>query len=106
MFFDALVHQRLRITGLISFVVTKSPEPNHIEHDVLVKSLSIFKRDAHGAIGGFRIVTVDVKYGRLRHTRNVSRINRRAARFRRSGKSNLVVDDDMNRAAGPIPMEL
>ena len=47
-----------------------------------------------------------MKDGKLRHARDIGRVNRRAAGFRRSRETNLIIDDDVNRAARPIAAQL
>ena len=102
----ALVHQRLCVTRLVSFVVTEPAKSDHIQHDVLLILLAVVECDAQGAIGGFRIVSINMKDWRLGHARDVSRINRRAAFLRRSGKADLIVDNDVHRAARAIAAQL
>src|SRR5204863_5073507 len=102
MFPDAAVHQRLGITRLVGFVVSQAAKSNHIQDDVLLVSLAIVEGDAHGAKSRFGIVAIDVKDRRLRHPRYVRRVNRRTPSFRRSSKSDLIVNDDVNRSARTI----
>ncbi len=100
--FHARVHQRLRVAWFVSFVVAEFAKADDIQHHVFIKFLPVVERDLQRAISRFRIVAIDVKDRQLRHARNVGGIDRRAAGFGRSGKSDLVVDDDVNRAAGAI----
>ncbi len=72
---DARIHQWLRVARLVSFVVTELAEPDHIKHHVFVELLTVIERDLQHTIGGFGIVTVDVKNRQLRHARDVSRID-------------------------------
>jgi hypothetical protein len=46
-----------------------------------------------------------VKYRRLRYLRCVGRIDRRAAKLGRCRKADLIVDDEMDRAARAIPYQ-
>ena len=103
---DALVHQRLRVAGLVGFVVTQFSEADHVEHDVFLILLPVIQRDAQRAIGRFGILAVDVKDGQLGHAGDVGRVNRRAPGFRRGGKPDLIIDDDVNRAPGAIAAKL
>ncbi len=52
------------------------------------------------------IVAVHVKDRRLDHLGHVSRVKTRTSRFGRRRESNLVVDDDVHRAAYVIAREL
>ncbi len=70
--FHARVHQRLRVAGFVSFVMTKPAKTDQIEHDVFVELLPVIERDLQRAIRCFRIVAVDVKDRQLRHARDVS----------------------------------
>ena len=103
--FDARIHQRLRVARLVSFVVTEPAETDQVEHDVLVELLSIVERDLQDAIRRFGIVAIDVEDRQLSHACDVSRINRRASGFWSGRESDLVVDDDVDRAASAITFE-
>src|SRR5215213_169082 len=70
--FDTRVHQRLRVTRLVSLVVTKPAETDQIEHNVFIEFLAIVERDLQHAIRGLRIVAVDMEDRQLSHARNVS----------------------------------
>ena len=106
MFLHALVHQRLRIAGLVRFVMAQPAKTNHIENHILFVFLPVVERETHRSISSLGIVAVDMKNRELRHSCDVSRINRRTPGFRRSSKSDLIVDDDMNCSAGAIAAKL
>src|SRR5690348_3321925 len=103
--FHARIHQRLRVARLVCLVVTETAEADEIEHDVFVELLPVIQSDLQHAIRGFGIVAVDMKDRQLRHARNVRRIDRRTSGFGRRGETDLVVDNDVNRAAGAITLE-
>ena len=58
--------------------------------------------DLRGEDDGFRIVAVHVEDRRLDHLRHVGRIGRGAREARIGGEADLVVDDEVDRAAGAV----
>ena len=71
-----------------------------VDDDVLAEFAAVFgggDRDLHHRLG---IVAVDVKDRRLHRLGNVGRIGARPRGGRGGGKADLVVDDDVDRAAG------
>ena len=102
MSFDAGVHHGLGVAGFVTLVMPEAAKSNHVEHDVQIKFAAIIKCDLHDAIRGFGVVTVDMKDRRLRNMSRVSRVDRAAAEARRCRKTDLIINDDMDRAAGSV----
>ena len=86
--------------GSSRFVVTESAIADHVEHDVLVEQLAEFGGDARGMDHGFGIVAIHMEDRRLHHQRHIGAIGRGARIDRRGGEADLVVDDEMDGAAG------
>ena len=104
---DALVHQRLRDHRLVGLVVALLAEADQVDEDVLVEFLPELDRDLDRQQAGLGVVAVDVEDRRLDHLGDVGAIERaaRVARIRR-GEADLVVDDDVDRAAGAVAARL
>ena len=102
---DPLVHERLREGRLVAFIVAMPPVADHVDHDGLVELLAEFGRHTRAVNDGFRIVAIHVENRRLDHTGNVGRVGRRARETRRRREADLVVDDEVKRAAGAVPLQ-
>ena len=72
----------------------------------MTTSLPNFWRELGCHFGGVHhrlgVVAVDVEDRRFDHQRVVGRVGRRAREVRRGGKADLVVHNDMNRAAAAV----
>ena len=99
---DGLVHQRLGERGLVALVVAVAPVAEHVDHDRLLEFLPEFGRDLGREHDRLRIVAVDVEDRRLDHLGDVGGIRRRARIARIGGEADLIVDDEMQRAAGAV----
>ena len=102
---DFLVHERLGERGLVAFVVAEPAIAEHVDDHRLVELLPELGRDLRGIDDGFGIIAVDVNDRRLDHFRGVRRIGRRPRMARRGGEADLIVDDEMDRPAGPVSLE-
>ena len=102
---DRLVHQRLGERRLVAFVVAVTAIAEHVDDDRLLEFLPEFGRHLGGEDHGFRIVAVDVEDRRLDHLGDVGRIGRGARIARAGGEADLVVDDEVHRAAGAVPAQ-
>ena len=96
-----LIHERLRRGRLVCFVMTVTAIAHEINDDVLLEARAIIEREARHEDAGLRVVPVHVEDRRFDHLRHIRAIQRRAriARIRRR-EAHLVVDDDVNSAAG------
>ena len=102
---DGGVHQRLGEHRLVALVVAEAPVAEDVDDDVLVEHLPELGRDAGGVHHGLGVVAVDVEDRRLDHQRDVGRVGRGARVLRRGGEADLVVDDDVDGAAGAVALE-
>ena len=91
---------RLRVTGVVAFVMAMLAIAHHVDDHVAMEPLAIFESKLHRAEAGFGIVAVDVENRRLDHQRDVGAIGRGARRFRGRGEPDLVVDHQVDGAAG------
>src|SRR6185312_12193758 len=69
-------------------------------------AMTEFRRDARDMHHGFGIVAIDMEDRRLNLLRNLGAIGTAARIGRAGGEADLVVDDEMDRAAGAIAFEL
>ena len=100
MILDHPVHQRLGECRLVAFVMAEAAIADHVQHHILVEQLAEFGGDAGCMHHGFRIVAIHMEDRRLHHQRHIGAIGRGARIDRRGGEADLVVDDEMNGAAG------
>ena len=99
---DRLVHQRLGEARLVALVVPEPPVAPHVDDDVAVELLPIFDRDLAREGHRFRIVAVDVEDRGLDTLGHVRRIGRGARELRAGREADLIVDDEMDAAAGVV----
>ena len=106
MLLDLAVQDRLRVAGVVAFVVAVAAIADHVDDDVLLELLAVIEGDLHDADGGFGIVAVDVEDGRLHAARDVGGIRRGARFVGQRGEADLVIDDQVDGAAGGVAVEL
>ena len=104
-FLDRRIHLRLGEARLVALVVAEPAVAPHVDDDVAVEALPELGR--HLAAEGDRlgIVAVDVEDRRLDALGDVGGVRRRAAELRAGREADLVVDDEMDRAAGAVARE-
>ena len=103
---DRVVHQRLGERRVVALVVTAAAVADEADDDVLVERLAVLVGERRDADAGLRVVAVDVEDRRLDHAGDVGAVRGRARRGRARGEADLVVDDDVDRAAGAVPAQL
>jgi hypothetical protein len=98
----------LYISGWVSarrvlLVVAQLAEADDVHHHVLAELHAVLQRQLGGQHHGFGIVAVDVQHRRLDHLDDVGAVQRGAHVARvAGGEADLVVDDDVHRAAGGV----
>src|ERR1019366_2160903 len=106
MVLDLAIENGLRIARIVAFVVAVAAIAIHVDHHVFAELLAVIEGYLHHADGGLRAIAVDVEDGRLNTARHVGGVRRGARFIRQGGESDLVVDDQMDGAAGGITIEL
>src|SRR5262245_62009103 len=106
MFLDLPVQDRLRITGVVAFIMTMAAIAEHIDHHVLLELLTKIEGDSRYPDRRLRIVAIDMEDRGLHPSGNVSGIGRRPRLVGQRGESDLIVDDQVDGAARPIAIEL
>ena len=96
---DGAIHHRLGEARLVDLVVPWPAIADEIDENVAAELGAIGRRHARHAVDGLGVVAIDVQHRRLDQLGDVRRMPRRATFFGRSGEADLVVDDDVNRAA-------
>ena len=103
---DLLDHQRLRVRGLVLLVVAEAAVADEIDHDVVAEAAAVGHRQAHGRDRRLGVVGVDVDDRHVEALGEVGRVARRAALGRIGREPDLVVGDQVQRAAGRVALEV
>ncbi len=103
---DRAIHQRLSEGRLVAFVMAVTAIAEDVDHHVLLEAMAELGRDARDMHDRLGIVAIDVENRRLNFFRDLGAIGAGARIGRAGGEADLVVDDDMDRAAGAIAFEL
>ena len=100
---DRLVHEGLGLHRLFGLVVAAPPVADQIDHHVLLELHPVVDGQLHREDARLRVVAVDVQDRGLDHLRDLGAVLRGAGIVRPVGReADLVVDDDVNRAAHPV----
>ena len=99
---DPLVHQGLGEGRLIGFVVTEAAIAEHVDDHRLLELLPEFDRNLRRIDNRFGIIAIAMEDRRLDHLRHVRWIGRGTRPKRAGGKSDLVIDDEVDRSAGAV----
>ena len=103
---DLAVHQRLGERRLVPLVVAVAAIADHVDDDVLAECLAEVERQLADEDDRLRILAVDVEDRHLDHLGDIGAVPGRPTLARRRGEADLVVDDDVDRPAGAIPVQL
>ena len=63
MLFDFPVHDRLRVSRIVAFVVAVAAVADHVDDDIALELLAVIEGEAKHAQGCFGIVAIHVKIG-------------------------------------------
>ena len=102
---DALVHHGLCVRRLVRLIVSVAPVPHEIDDDIGVEFLAIHHREPDGREARFRIVRIHVNDGCVEAFREIAGIVGRSRLARLRCEADLVVENQMDRAAGRIATE-
>ena len=103
---DEVVHHRVGHRGVVALVVAAPAVADHVDDDVLGELLAELEGQPRHPDAGLRVVAVHVEDRRLDHPGHVGRVVRGPAGHRGGGEPDLVVDDDVDGAAGAVPAQL
>ena len=99
---DALVHLRLRVRRLVGLVVTEAAIADDVDDRVAPKAAAEVDGETDGGDARLHVVGVDVDDRHVEALGQVARVTRRARVGRVGREADLVVGDQVNRAAGGV----
>ena len=102
---DLRRHQRLGVGGLVGLVVAEAAVADHVDDDVAAPALAVGHRQADRGRAGLDVVGVDVDDRDVEALRHVGRVGGRAGLLGVGGEADLVVLDDVDRAAGAVALQ-
>ena len=102
---DHPVHHRLRERRLVAFVVSVAAVADQVDQEVVAEARAIFPRQPRRLEAGDRIVGVDVHDRNLEAARQIAGVAGAVGLARRRREPELVVGDDVDRAAGVVAGE-
>ena len=105
-FIDFGVEIGLGETGIIDFLVAVFAIAIHVDDEIPSELLSKIERHLGNKLERNRVFAIHMQNGDLDHLGNVGRIHRRTRIFGQSGEPDLIVNDDVNGAAGRVTLEL
>ena len=103
---DLAIHDRLGVAGIVGLVVAVPAVADHVDDDILLKPLAELVGEAGDVGAGFRIVPVDVEDRGVDGAGDIGGVDGAAAVVGAGGEADLVVDDQMDGAAGGVAVEL
>ena len=103
---DAAGHVRLREAGLVGFVVTVTAVANDVDDDIAAKGLAELQSELRSADDLHRAIAIHMEDGRFDHLRHVGAVVGRTGVLRHRGEADLVVHDEVDRAAGAVTGKL
>ena len=92
--------------GFVGFVVSVFAPAVHIDDDIAAKGLAVVEGGFHCCDDGKRIIAVNVENRGLDDFSYVGAVAAGAGVGRGGGETDLVVDDDMDRASGAVALQL
>ena len=103
---DLGVHERLRVAGVVALVVPVAAVADEVDDDVLVERLAVGVGEPGHPHARLGVVAVHVEDRRLDDLGHVGGVEARAGGLGRGGEPDLVVHDDVDRAADPIALDV
>ena len=102
---DEPAHDRLGEAGVVELVVAVAAVADQVDDDVGVEGLPPGERQLGDQVDRLRVVGVDVEDRRVHRLGDVGGVAGRPRLRRRGGEADLVVDDDVDGAAGGVAGE-
>ena len=102
---DLFVHQRLGERGFVPFVVPVPAITDQIDEEVALKLLAVGDRETRRFHARFGIIRVHVNDRNLESARQAAGVRSAVFVLGAGGETKLVVDDDVDRAAGVVGAE-
>ena len=102
---DPLDHQRLGVRRVVLLVVAEAPVADEVDHEVVAELRPVRERQPHGRQRRLGIVGVDVHDRHVESLGQVARVAGRAALGRIGRVADLVVRDQVERAARRVALQ-
>ena len=100
---DFFIHQGLGHCWCVLLIVTQLTEADNVNHDIAVEFLAIIDGNLRCQYDRFGVIAIDMQDRCFNHLDHVRTIDSRARIARVGcGKTNLVINDDMNGAASTV----
>ena len=96
----------LRECGFVPFVVAVLAVANHVDDDIALELLPVLQRELRQVDRRLGVFPVHMEDRRLDELGQVGAILRRSGVARVRGEADLVVDDDVERAAGSVTRQV
>ena len=103
---DDRVHEWLGERGIIGLVVPALAEADEIDDDILGEGLTELEGEPGHPHNGLGILAIHVENRCLHRPGYIRRVHRGSAVLRARRESDLVVHDDVQRAAGAVALDL
>ena len=103
---DEVVHERLGHRGVVALVVPAAAIADEVDDDIPVELLAVGEGELRHADDRLRVIAVHMEDRRLDHLGDIRGVDRCATFAGGRREADLVVDVDMNGAAGAIGAEL
>ena len=104
MFRDLPIHQRLRERWLVVLVVAVPAIHDQVDQEIGVEMLPVRDRKLRGRDAGLDVVAVDVNDRNIESAGEIGRVLGRVSVVWLGGKSQLIVHDHVDCAAGGVPV--
>src|SRR5699024_5818232 len=92
--------------GVIALVVPPAAVADHVDDDIAVEGLPVIESELGHVRHGFGVVAVDVEHRQLQALGHVGGVGGGAGGGGAGGESDLVVHQDVHRAAGAVSAQL
>ena len=102
---DYRIHLRLGKTGFVTFVMAIAAVADQVDHKVTFKVIAIGQRQPRRTDAGDWVISIDMDNRDLKALGQVAGIEGAARVAGNRGKADLVVSNNVNRAAGAIPFQ-
>ena len=99
------VHRRLRVARLVALVVAVAPVADEVDDDIVAEAIAVHHRQPRGGQACLRVVGVDVDDRRVEALGQVGAVIGRASLAWPGREADLVVGDEVHRAAGGVAIE-
>ena len=103
---DLLRHQRLRVRRLVPFAVAEAAVADEVDEDVVAELVPVRHRQSDRRDRSLGVVGVDVDDRDVEALGQIAGVARGSAFHRIGGEADLVVGDDVERAARGVPLEV